>query len=538
MIEIRELSFKYKGGANYSLKDINLIVKKGECILLCGRSGCGKSTLLKLMNGIIPEFYDGDISGSVMVNGMNTFTTPIYKLSKNVGSVFQNPKTQFYTTNTTDEIAFGLENYGIEREVINKRIEEVEKELHLENLMNKNIFNLSGGEKQKIAIASIYALNPEIFILDEPSSSLDIKSMKELSLTIKKLKSLGKTIIIAEHRLWYLKDIADRAIYLEDGKIIREYSMDEIENLSEDERTRTGLRHSDYKAIERFDDFETSNKGTLLELKNLIFKRNTKIILSIEDLKFCYGNIIGIVGENGIGKSTLAKIICGLYKENKGKIELLTTYRYNRANTMRGYFKSSNKNERLDSWNNSLFYALNYANDRKGKDFRDIFKDATLQIVKDDKVENELTVKYEATIENPYFVDSQGKRFLMYFDGSVLKNSIREHQHSDVSFWHNFDSERYEIYLQTDENIDTKEKYTIQECDIQNKYFTHKTQKFITKNSGKVIVEYNPLMNIEIPLDKLEPVREDYHTMADSNFGIGIDVVEKGFLNSLKRLFK
>ena len=120
--------------------------------------------------------------------------------------------------------------------------------------------------------------------------------------------------------MWYLKDIADRAIYLEDGKIIREYSMDEIENLSEDERMRTGLRHSDYKAIERFDDFETPNKGALLELKNLIFKRNTKIILSVEDLKFCYGNIIGIVGENGIGKSTLAKIICGLYKENKGKI--------------------------------------------------------------------------------------------------------------------------------------------------------------------------------------------------------------------------
>ena len=320
MIEIRELSFKYKGGFNYSLKGINLNVKKGECILLCGRSGCGKSTLLKLMNGIIPEFYNGDISGSVMVNGMNTFTAPIYKLSKNVGSVFQNPKTQFYTTNTTDEIAFGLENYGIEREVINKRIKEVEKELHLEKLMNKNIFNLSGGEKQKIAIASIYALNPEIFILDEPSSSLDVKSMKELSLTIKKLKSLGKTIVIAEHRLWYLKDIVDRAIYLENGKIIREYSMDEIENLSEDERMRTGLRHSDYKAIKIFDDYKTSNKGVLLELKNLIFKRNTRTILSIRDLTFCYGNIIGIVGENGIGKSTLAKIICGLYKENKGKI--------------------------------------------------------------------------------------------------------------------------------------------------------------------------------------------------------------------------
>ena len=225
-------------------------------------------------------------------------------------------------------------------------------------------------------------------------------------------------------------------------------------------------------------------------------------------------------------------------KGNIGKIQLLTTYRYNRANSMRGYFKSSNKNERLDSWNNSLFYALNYVNDRKGKDFREIFKDATLQIVKDDKVENEFVVKYEATIEQPYFVDSEGRRFLMYYDGSVLKNSIREHQHSDVGFWHNFDSERYEIELKTDENIDTKEKYTVQECDIKNEYFTHKTQKFITKNSGKVIVEYNPLTNIELPLHKLESIREDYHTMADSNFGIGIDVVEKGFLNSLKRLFK
>lgn len=116
MIEINNLSFKYKSQSNHSLKDINIKIKKGECILLCGRSGCGKSTLLKLINGIIPEFYDGEISGSVMVNGMNTFTTPIYELSKNVGSVFQNPKTQFYTTNTTDEIAFGLENFGIKRE--------------------------------------------------------------------------------------------------------------------------------------------------------------------------------------------------------------------------------------------------------------------------------------------------------------------------------------------------------------------------------------------------------------------------------------
>ena len=320
MIEIRELSFKYRGESDYSLKDINLKIKKGECILLCGRSGCGKSTLLKLMNGIIPEFYDGDISGSVMVNGMNTFTTPIYKLSKDVGSVFQNPKTQFYTTNTTDEIAFGLENYGIEREVINKRIKEVEKELHLESLMNKNIFNLSGGEKQKIAIASIYALNPEIFILDEPSSSLDIKSMKELSLTIKKLKSLGKTIIIAEHRLWYLKDIIDRAIYLEDGKIIREYSMEEIQNLDEEERLKTGLRHTELRSGNFNRKSNSLRKVPELEINDLLYKRNKQTVFKVDRLKFESGNIVGIVGNNGIGKSTFARIVCGLGKQSSGTI--------------------------------------------------------------------------------------------------------------------------------------------------------------------------------------------------------------------------
>lgn len=334
MIEIRELSFKYKGGANYSLKDINLKINKGECILLCGKSGCGKSTLLKLINGIIPEFYDGDICGSVRVNGINTFTTEIHELSKFVGSVFQNPKTQFYTTNTTDEIAFGLENYGIDTEAINKRITEVEKDLRLERLMNKNIFNLSGGEKQKIAIASTYALSPEIFVLDEPSSSLDIKSMKELSQTIENLKAMGKTIIIAEHRLWYLKDIVDRAIYMEDGKIIREYNMEEIEKLSEDERLKTGLRHCSCKDINLVNNEESFNEESSLEMRNLIFKRNARTILSIDNLKFSYGNIIGIVGENGIGKSTFAKIVCGLYKTNGEEI-LKDNRRFNRINRIK-----------------------------------------------------------------------------------------------------------------------------------------------------------------------------------------------------------
>ena len=320
MIEIENLSFKYSVDDDYILKNINLSVHKGECVLLCGKSGCGKSTLLKTINGIIPEFCNGEIDGRVEVCGMNTFETEIYKISEKVGSVFQNPKTQFYTTNTTDEIAFGLENYGLERTKINKKIKEVKEALKIEPLMNRNIFELSGGEKQKIAIASVYALNPEIFVFDEPSSSLDIDSMKELSNIIDKLKAVGKTIIIAEHRLWYLKNVADRAIYLENGKITKEYSMEEIEDLSEEERLRTGLRHTSFQNS-NFDIKENSLINVLeLEINDLLYKRNKQTIFRIDSLKFESEKIVGIVGNNGIGKSTFAKIVCGLKKQSSGTI--------------------------------------------------------------------------------------------------------------------------------------------------------------------------------------------------------------------------
>lgn len=320
MIEIKNLSYKYSKDDDYSLKNINLSVHKGECILLCGKSGCGKSTLLKTINGIIPEFCNGEIDGSVEVCGMNTFETEIYKISEKVGSVFQNPKTQFYTTNTTDEIAFGLENYGLERTKINKRTEEVKDTLNIEALMNRNIFELSGGEKQKIAIASVFALEPEIFVFDEPSSSLDIDSMKELSEIMERLKSVGKTIIIAEHRLWYLKNIADRAIYLENGEIIREYSMEEIQNLSEEERLRTGLRHTEFQNGYFKRKANNLKNSTELEIDGLLYKRKKKTILKIDNLNFESGKIIGIVGKNGMGKSTFARIVCGLEKQSSGKI--------------------------------------------------------------------------------------------------------------------------------------------------------------------------------------------------------------------------
>ena len=356
MITIKNLSFQYSTEEELVLKNINLSVHQGECILLCGKSGCGKSTLLKIINGIIPEFYQGKITGSVEVAGMNPFETEIYKISEKVGSVFQNPKTQFYTTNTTDEIAFALENYGLERAKIQKRLQEVQETMHISGLMDRNIFALSGGEKQKIAIAAVYALNPEIFAFDEPSSSLDMDSMLELSKLMEQLKEEGKTIIIAEHRLWYLKKLVDRAVYLENGKITKEYSMEEMQNLSEEERCRTGLRHTDFpgdspawkersaimlSASEKHTDIEkrsfvshlfkverrdsvvkrdSSGNALELEIKDLLYKRKERTIFKIDRLGFERGKIVGIVGKNGMGKSTFAKVVCGLARQTTGEI--------------------------------------------------------------------------------------------------------------------------------------------------------------------------------------------------------------------------
>ncbi len=223
---------------------------------------------------------------------------------------------------------------------------------------------------------------------------------------------------------------------------------------------------------------------------------------------------------------------------NTGKLTLSTTYKGNRANAMRRYFKSTNKREIIDSWNSFLFYALNYSGDRNGTDVRNVFKDAAIDIVSDDKRLNEVKIQYTAAIENPYFVDPQKNRFLMYFDRNVVKAGARDFMHKDLPFWHNFDSEKYEINLHTDQKIDTEEKYTIQESTIANPYFDYKSRKKVNKNGASVNIEYNPLINLEIPQSEFEQFRTDHHTVADSNFGLGIDIIEPGLMNMLKFSFK
>ncbi len=319
MIELKNVSLKYKNQDNYALKDISLKVESGECILFCGKSGCGKSSVLKIINGMIPDYYEGEITGTVSVNGINPQVCSLYDLSLKVGTVFQNPRTQFYTVNTTSEIAFGCENHGMPADEIKRRVDEVAEELHMEKLLNKNIFSLSGGEKQKIALASIYAMNPDVYVLDEPSSNLDFKAMKELADVINILKNKGKTIIIAEHRLWYLKDLVDRFYYLEEEKINRELTIEDIDLMTEEQRLITGLRNINFNQI-WFNSYGITKSTHNIELRNITaFYKNNRV-LNITSSKVSAGRVVGIIGNNGAGKTTFISTICGYLKRQGGKI--------------------------------------------------------------------------------------------------------------------------------------------------------------------------------------------------------------------------
>lgn len=330
MIDIKNVTYYYGGSDKPNIENIDVHINDGECVVLTGESGCGKTCITRLINSLIPHFYEGTMTtGNVLMNGEDLSGFEPYQLSSKVGSVFQNPRSQFFSLDSDSEIAFGMENSGIPREEMQRRFQNTAKELNIEPLLHHKLFELSGGQKQMIAIASVYALGPEIYVLDEPTSNLDPEAIEDLRRLLFKLKEQGKTIIISEHRLYFLNGLADRIYVMNHGKIISSYTGKELVDMPKEEYKKIGIRSfintpNDVPVLKRVPRSTLLGKNrdeNILEVRNLSVGYQMGHPVA-KEISFAVkkGEIIGITGRNGCGKSTLARTLCGLQKRLGGSI--------------------------------------------------------------------------------------------------------------------------------------------------------------------------------------------------------------------------
>ncbi len=331
MIDLENITFRYKGtDATGGLRhtngvcDINLHVHPGEFVVIAGGSGCGKTTITRLINGLVPHYYEGELDGNAHVCGLNVREMKISDLSAHVGSVFQNPRSQFFNVDTTSELAFASENRYVDPKQIRADIERVVDEMNLEALVDRSIFALSGGEKQKVACASVAVAEPEIIVLDEPSSNLDAAGIEDLHRVLALWKKKGKTIVVAEHRLYYLTDFADRLVIMKDGRIVEELTASEIASMTSEDAYKRDLRAFEFVNTppELLARDSSQNRGDKLVCRDFEFRyKNSDNGISIPHLEFNAGEITAIVGRNGTGKSTFAHLLCGLLRKGRSTVE-------------------------------------------------------------------------------------------------------------------------------------------------------------------------------------------------------------------------
>ena len=326
MIRFDNYSFCYGSDDNeQGIRNINITIDKGECVLFCGASGCGKTTLLRSVNGIIPHMMEGVSSGKVYVDDRDVSGIEMYDLAKTITSVFQNPKSQFFNTDVESEIVFSLENQGIEIPVIEERLKDTIETLKIQSLSGRSMFELSGGEKQQVAFAGAYISSAPIVVLDEPTANLDPDAIVKIRGILKKMKEAGKTILISEHRLWWVKDLVDRAIYMKDGEIDRVISGAEFFGMDENERERLGLRELKPDAGREVINIHTAEYARakkVLEVSKLTLAYKKQIVQRNLDFYVYEGEILGITGVNGAGKTTLLRTLAGLSDQKSGTILL------------------------------------------------------------------------------------------------------------------------------------------------------------------------------------------------------------------------
>ena len=341
MLTLRNLSVFYD--ENQVVHSINLNVSPGECVVLTGESGSGKSSIINAVNGLGARYDNARIEGSIALDGDELTQKQIYEIAMLASSVFQNPKTHFFNVDTTQELLFFLENTGVSKQNMQKRLQDLLSLFPIAHLLNRSIFELSGGEKQILCLASAYISGCKLILLDEPTSNLDHISIALLTDMLKCLKQQGITLLIAEHRLYYLRDILDRLIHIQKGEIQRCYTQEEFAHLTCDELHARGLRSNSDNALtvpellpyaantsaepgtEAGTELHSepgTEAGTELRIEKLALsfstQRNVRANgLFISGLTFQTNNIYGIVGKNGCGKSSFIKSLIGVMKRSK-----------------------------------------------------------------------------------------------------------------------------------------------------------------------------------------------------------------------------
>jgi len=365
VIELKNVSYKYPATDFYALKDISLTVRRGEVLLITGPTGAGKTTLCYVLNGLVPHFFGGVFEGEARVLGYDISETPVGFLSTKVGLVFSDPLSQLVSATVEDEVAFGLENLGLPEEEIMKRVKEVLEYVELYKLKDRPPYTLSGGEQQAVALASILAMDPEVYVLDEPTSNLDpIGTMRVLDLLKKLAREKRKTIIIVEHKLEEMAEIADRMIVMNEGKIIAEGTPREILTHRAEHLHELGLEAAHIpllvqrlmkerlidnvgeipltlnEGVRFFDQILSSNALSLTSENggNMELEKQDigEPIIRVENLVHVYpggtmalkgvsmevyrGDFLAIIGQNGSGKTTLVKHFNGLLKPTEGKV--------------------------------------------------------------------------------------------------------------------------------------------------------------------------------------------------------------------------
>ena len=311
VIKADDLSFCYEESSE-GISDISFTIDEGEIVLLTGNSGSGKSTLLKCLNGLIPSVTEGEMKGLLSIEGENYSDLKMHQLNQLIGSVFQNPRSQFFTDNTTAELVFPMENYGFSPEDMRARLESLKNTFGLDDLLDRDIFSLSSGERQLIALASAVTMKQKVLLFDEPSANLDYGNAMKLGRILKKLRGKGYTVIVADHRFYYLSGVIDKVLFMDDGKLVICNSEDEFKQGS------YNTRSFDIFSINIPFSENASQEKTVARLENVCYKD----ILKGVNLSLNKGEITVLVGNNGAGKTTIAKTLCKSIKPDSGKVDI------------------------------------------------------------------------------------------------------------------------------------------------------------------------------------------------------------------------